>query len=360
MLLEKKNKIRVLIVDDSSFMRMAIRSILGKDPGIEIVGVAVNGADGVSKAAALRPDIITMDIEMPVMDGLTALKEIMRSTPTRVIMVSTLTREGAAATFDALELGATDYVSKSTAESGAEHNAFRDELLLKVKGAASNMLGSRPPARTANGRGQAGEPVRAKGPSIRPEFVAIGASTGGPVAIQEVLSRIPANFKLGIVVAIHMPKAFTGPFAERINKKCPLPVKEAADGDIIIPGQVLIAPGGRHMTLQRKAAGIAVQTMPIETYPRYVYIPSIDLMMTSLTEATKGPLLGVILTGMGNDGLKGMQQIKEKGGFTLVQDKATSTIYGMPKACVDAGIADEILPLDQIGAEIGKIATGQC
>ena len=355
---EKKNKVRVLIVDDSSFMRMAIRSILSKDPEMEIIGVAANGAEGVSKAASLKPDIITMDVEMPVMDGLTALKEIMRCSPTRVIMVSTLTREGATATFDALELGAIDYVSKSTSDSGAEHNAFRDELLLKVKGAVSNMFGSRQAAITANGRGHAGEPVRTKGPAIKPEFVAIGASTGGPMAIQEVLTHIPTNLKHGIVIAIHMPKAFTGPFAERINKKCPLPVKEASDGDLLLPGRVLIAPGGRHITLQRKAGGIAVQTMPIESYPRYVYVPSIDLMMTSLVEAAKAPLLGVILTGMGNDGLKGMQQIKEKGGFTLVQDKATSTIYGMPKACVDAGVADEILPLDQIGAEIGKIAAG--
>jgi two-component system chemotaxis response regulator CheB len=358
MLPERKNKTRVLIVDDSSFMRMAIRSILGKDPEIEIIGVAANGAEGVAKAASLKPDIVTMDVEMPVMDGLTALKEIMKCSPTRVIMVSTLTREGASATFDALELGAVDYVSKSTAESGAEHNAFRDELLMKVKGAVSGIFGSRPASRALDARTRSSEALRAKGPAIKPEFVAIGASTGGPVAIQEVLTRIPANLQQGILVAIHMPKAFTGPFAERINKRCPLPVKEASDGDLLLPGQVLVAPGGRHITLQRKAAGITVQTVPTETYPRYVYIPSIDLMMTSLAEAAKGPLLGVILTGMGNDGLKGMQQIKGKGGFTLVQDKATSTIYGMPKACADAGIADEILPLDQIGAEIGKIAAG--
>ena len=357
---EKRNKVRVLIVDDSSFMRMAIRSILNKDPDIEIIGTAINGAEGVAKAASLKPDIVTMDVEMPVMDGLTALKEIMRSSPTRVIMVSTLTREGAAATFDALELGAVDYVSKSAAESGAEHNAFREELLLKVKGAITHILGSvsRQAPRPTPVRIQSGETARPRIQAARPEYIAIGASTGGPVAIQEVLSHIPANFNRGIMVVIHMPKAFTGPFAERINAKCPLPVKEAADGDILLPGHVLIAPGGQHITMQRKAAGIAVQTVPIDSHPRYVYIPSIDLMMTSLVEVSKGPLLGVILTGMGNDGLKGMQQIKEKGGITLVQDKATSTIYGMPKACADAGIADEILPLERIGAEIGRIAAG--
>jgi two-component system chemotaxis response regulator CheB len=357
MLPEKCVKIRVLIVDDSSFMRMAIRSVLSKDPGMEIVGTAANGAEGVAKAAALKPDIITMDVEMPVMDGLTALKEIMANSPTRVIMVSTLTREGATATFDALDLGAVDYVSKSTAESGAEHNAFREELLMKVRGAANNMTGARPAAKAAPARVQPVETQRPRPLAVRPEFVAIGASTGGPVAIQEVLSRIPANFHHGIMVVIHMPKAFTGPFSERLNGKCPLPVKEAVDGDLLLPGKVLVAPGGRHVTLLRKGTGIVVQTVPIENHPRYVYIPSIDMMMQSLSEASKGPLLGVILTGMGNDGLKGMQSIKERGGITLVQDKGTSTIYGMPKACAEAGIADEILPLDRIGAEIGRIAS---
>jgi two-component system chemotaxis response regulator CheB len=358
MLPEIKNKIRVLIVDDSSFMRMAIRSVLSKDPEIEIIGTAVNGAEGVAKASSLRPDIITMDVEMPVMDGLSALKEIMATCPTRVIMVSTLTREGATATFDALDLGAVDYVSKSTAESGDEHNAFRSELLLKVRGAASNIFGPRTTLRQVAPRPHPVEAPRPRSAAIRPEFVAIGASTGGPVAVQEVLSRIPANFNRGIMVVIHMPKAFTGPFADRINAKCPLPVKEAADGDLLQPGKVLIAPGGVHLTLQRRGTGIAVQTVPADTYPRYVYIPSVDLMMSTLADSSRGPLLGVILTGMGNDGLKGMQQIKEKGGITLVQDKATSTIYGMPKACVDAGVADEVLPLDRMAAEISRIAAG--
>lgn len=358
MLPEKSTKVRVLIVDDSSFMRMAIRSVLTKDPAIEIVGTASNGAEGVARAAALKPDIITMDVEMPVMDGLTALKEIMARSPTRVIMVSTLTREGATATFDALDSGAVDYVSKSTEASGAEHNAFREELLMKVRGTASHRFGSCPAARIAQRPTQPAESTRPRTSASKPEYIVIGASTGGPVAIQEVLSRIPANFNQGIMVVIHMPKAFTGPFAERINGKCPLPVKEAADGDLLLPGRVLIAPGGRHITLVRKGSGIAVQTVPIESHPRYVYIPSIDLMMTSLADISRGPLLGVILTGMGSDGLKGMQHIKEKGGITLVQDRESSTIYGMPKACADAGIADEILPLDRIGAEIGRIAAG--
>jgi two-component system, chemotaxis family, protein-glutamate methylesterase/glutaminase len=356
MIPEKSRKLRLLIVDDSSFMRMAIRSILNRDPDIEIVGTAINGADGVSKAVALKPDIITMDVEMPVMDGIAALKEIMSISPTRVIMVSTLTKEGATATFDALESGAVDYVSKSASDSGVEHNQFREELLLKIKAAAVTNFTRRAAAVSPSVRVQPVESQRNRTLSVKSEFVAIGASTGGPVALQEVLSRIPAAFSQAIMVVIHMPKAFTGPFSERLNNKCALPVKEAADGDLLLPGRVLVAPGGRHLTLQRKGTGIVVQTFPVENYPRYVYVPSIDLMMTSLSDACKGPMVGVILTGMGNDGLCGMRHIKEKGGMTVVQDKATSTIYGMPKACIEAGIADEVLPLDRIGAELGKIA----
>jgi two-component system chemotaxis response regulator CheB len=358
MIPEKNKKLRVLIVDDSSFMRMAIRSILNKDPEIEIVGTAINGAEGVAKALALKPDIITMDVEMPVMNGITALKEIMRSAPTRVIMVSTLTKEGASATFDALESGAVDYVSKSTADSGVEQNQFREDLLLKIKAAAATTLVRKIAASSPCARIQPVETQRHRPLSVKSEFVGIGASTGGPVALQEVLSRIPASFNQGIIVAIHMPKAFTGPFSERLNSKCALPVKEAVDGDILLPGHVLVAPGGRHMTLIRKGGAIVVQTVPVENFPKYVYVPSIDLMMTSLSDACKGPMVGVILTGMGNDGLSGMRHIKEKGGITLVQDKVTSTIYGMPKACIEAGIADEVLPLDRIGSELGRIAAG--
>jgi two-component system chemotaxis response regulator CheB len=358
MIPEKKKRQRVLIVDDSSFMRMAIRSILSRDPEIEIVGTAVNGADGVAKALALKPDIITMDVEMPVLDGISALKEIMRSNPTRVIMVSTLTKEGATATFDALESGAVDYVSKSTCDSGVEHNQFREELLLKIRAAAATSFARKFAPVASPARSQPAGANRSRTFSVKTEFVGIGASTGGPVALQEVLSRIPATFNQGIMVVIHMPKAFTAPFAERLNSKCALPVKEAADGDLLLPGHVLVAPGGRHLTLQRKGGGIVIQTTTVENYPKYVYVPSIDLMMSSLADACKGPMVGVILTGMGNDGLNGMRRIKEKGGLTLVQDKASSTIYGMPKACVEAGIADEVLPLDQIGAELGRIAGG--
>jgi two-component system, chemotaxis family, protein-glutamate methylesterase/glutaminase len=354
------SKTRVLIVDDSSFMRMAIRGILVKEPSIEVVGTACDGVEGIEKAIALKPDLITMDVEMPRMDGISALKQIMAKAPTKVLMVSTLTNEGAKATFEALDAGAIDYIPKNITDSSDAQNIFREELLKKVREAtrshiirpSSGLITSRPnssivspPTRTVK---------TSKIHSKKITHVGIGASTGGPVALQEVISRIPMNFPYGIVVAIHMPKAFTGPYADRLNAKCSITVKEAHDGESLKPGTILIAPGGMHTQIVRGAGGLIVKTAPTTSYPQYVYIPSVDLMISSMAEATAGSMLGVVLTGMGNDGFKGMQLLKQKGGVTLVQDEATSTIYGMPKACVDGGVADEVLPLGQIGYEIGK------
>lgn len=355
-LLSQSKKLRVLIVDDSAFMRMAIRGILTSDPSIEVVGVAADGVEGVEKAVSLKPDLVTMDVEMPRMDGITALKEIMAKAPTRVLMVSTLTNEGAKATFEALEAGAIDYIPKNVTDSTDAQRIFRSELLRRVKEASISLFARRfaPASRT---RSVPQVKVASSRFSQRKiSCVGIGASTGGPVALQEVLSRIPVNFPYGIIVAIHMPKAFTGPYADRLNAKCSLQIKEAADGDILKPGQALIAPGGRHTLLVRQGNGIAVKTVPTSDYPQHLYIPSVDLMMTSLAEVSNGAMLGVILTGMGNDGFKGMQHLKSKGGMTLVQDESTSTIYGMPKSCVDGGVADEVLPLGEIGYEIGRIA----
>lgn len=347
-------KIRVLIVDDSSFMRMAIRGILSREPDIEVVGSAIDGVEGVEKAVDLKPDVITMDVEMPRMDGITALRQVMSKAPTRVLMVSTLTNEGARATFDALEAGAVDYIPKNVTDSADAQKVFREELLRKVREAAKSFS-----VRSAIVPARAPVPPRVAASRFthrKVNYVGIGASTGGPVALQEVLSRIPGNFPYGIMVAIHMPKAFTGPYAERLNAKCSLSIREAADGDVLKPGEVLVAPGGRHTTLVKHGFGIAVKTFASADYPKYVYVPSVDLMMTSLAEACSGSMLGVILTGMGSDGFKGMQFLKSKGGSTLVQDEATSTIYGMPKSCIEGGVADEVLPLNEIGYEIARVA----
>ncbi len=360
MLMPQSAKTRVLIVDDSSFMRMAIRSILSKEPSFDIVGTAADGLEGVEKAIALKPDIITMDVEMPRMDGISALKQIMAKAPTKVIMVSTLTNEGAKSTFEALDAGAIDYIPKNVTDSTDAQNIFRQELLRKLKEAVSSRFGRTVPVSSGVARPAATAAVSAPRPSSskfagkKIQYVGIGASTGGPVALQEVLSRIPVNFPYGIMVGIHMPKAFTGPYADRLNAKCSMTIREAVDGDVLKPGLALIAPGGMHTTLVRQGASVVVKIQPTSSYPQYVYIPSVDLMISSMAEATNGSMLGVILTGMGSDGFKGMQLLKQKGGVTIAQDETTSTIYGMPKACVDGGVADEVLPLGQIGFEISK------
>jgi two-component system chemotaxis response regulator CheB len=339
---------------------MAIRSVLSKEPSFDVIGTAADGMEGVEKAIALKPDLITMDVEMPRMDGITALKQIMAKAPTKIIMVSTLTNEGAKSTFEALEAGAIDYIPKNVTDSTDAQNIFRQELLRKIKEAmasnlrrpliaASSVIRPLTPSTSATQR-----PTSSKFSGKKIQYVGIGASTGGPVALQEVLSRIPVNFPYGIMVGIHMPKAFTGPYADRLNAKCSMTIREAVDGDILKPGLALVAPGGMHTTLVRQGSHIVVKTLPTSTYPQYVYIPSVDLMLSSMAEATNGGMLGVILTGMGSDGFKGMQLLKQKGGVTIAQDEATSTIYGMPKACVDGGVADEVLPLGQIGFEISK------
>jgi two-component system, chemotaxis family, protein-glutamate methylesterase/glutaminase len=353
----QESKLRVLIVDDSSFMRMAIRGILSKAPRIEVVGIAADGIEGVEKALALKPDLITMDVEMPRMDGIAALKQIMAKQPTRVLMVSTLTCEGARATFEALEAGAIDYVPKNVSDSKDAQASFQQALLAKVMEASQASA-----TRRVIG---VSRPALVRPPAVRPSqfahrrigYVGIGASTGGPVALQEVLSRIPVNFPHGIVVAIHMPKAFTGPYADRLNAKCSLAIREAVNGDVVKGGQVLVAPGGMHTSLVKQGSNIVVKTQPISDFPQYVYIPSVDQMLTSFCDACSGSMLGVILTGMGNDGFKGMKHLKGKGGVTLVQNEETSTIYGMPRACIEGNVADVVLPLDQIGFEIGKIGS---
>ncbi|GLI37771.1 chemotaxis response regulator protein-glutamate methylesterase [Geobacter hydrogenophilus] len=356
MLPNQERKLRVLVVDDSSFMRMVIRSVLEKDPAIEVIGVAMDGVEGVEKALALRPDLITMDIEMPRLDGISALKEIMAKAPTRVLMVSTLTCEGAKATFDALDAGAIDYIPKNVTDSIDAQKAFKEELLRKVKGSGISILG-RSTASPFPRIVVPPRPIAVPRPAgQRYQYVGIGASTGGPVAVQEVLGRIPGNFPHGIVVAIHMPKAFTGPYAERLNTKCSLQVKEAKAGDIVQPGVVLVTPGGMHTALVRQGSTVAIRTIATAECPQYIYVPSVDHMLTTFADACNGSLLGVILTGMGADGFKGMKHLKTKGGGTIVQDEATSTIYGMPRACIEGGVADTVLPLTQIGTEITKIA----
>jgi two-component system chemotaxis response regulator CheB len=348
---------RVLIVDDSPFMRLAIRRILNSVPGVDVVGVASDGVEGVEKALALKPDVITMDVEMPRMDGIDSVKKIMSLAPTRIIMVSSLTCEGAMATFEALEAGAIDYILKPAAENSIGQAHFKDELLNKVPGTACASMAHTCHSSHVAPTDTATEMVYSVLPKKRIAYIGIGASTGGPVALQEIISCLPVSFACPVIIAVHMPKAFTGPFAERLNAKCKIAVREAQDGDLLKCGMVFIAPGGQHTTLIKSASGIVIKLCPTSAH-QGVYIPSVDLLLSSLAESANGTVLGVILTGMGSDGFKGLQHVKNRGGIALVQDQTTSTVYGMPKACIEGGIADSILPLFKIGPTLEHLISG--
>ncbi|MBI5561953.1 MAG: chemotaxis response regulator protein-glutamate methylesterase [Deltaproteobacteria bacterium] len=343
------SKLRVLVVDDSAFMRRIIRQMLETDPEIEVIGSGRDGAEGVELAASLQPDVITMDVEMPRMNGLEATGVIMEKFPTPILMVSSLTTEGAHATFEALDKGAADYISKNLVTSALDMLKIQDELIAKIKalGRKANRLhGLRayrrpePPLSTPSGH-----------VTQKIGFVAIGASTGGPRAIQEVLSHLPGDIGTPFLVAVHMPKAFTGAFAERLNSLCKIPVKEAEDGEKVTPGRVFLTPGGTQTRIRRR--GVTDFQVEISNDPfNSLYKPSVDIAMTSVAESFSGRAMGVILTGMGHDGLEGMRAIKETGGKTIAQNEESCTVYGMPKAVVEAGLADKVAPLDKIAAEI--------
>lgn len=342
-------KIRLLIVDDSALMRKIIKQMAESDPDIEVIGSARDGLEGTEMAAALTPDVITMDVEMPRMTGLEALSIIMHKTPTPVIMLSSLTAEGAKSTFDALEAGAVDYIAKNLATSSFDLMKVQHELVSKIKAVARRRVRAIDP-----GVLKRPEPIVAGRKSFATQkiaFVAIGASTGGPRAVQEVISKLPGDMTTGLLIAIHMPKAFTGAFAERLNELSALSVKEAATGDKVLPGHVLLTPGGRQTRIRKR--GLMDFCVEVSDEPKdSLYKPCVDIAMKSVAECYPGRSLGVILTGMGHDGLEGMRMIKEKGGKTLAQNEQTCTVYGMPKAVVDAGIADKTAPLDMIAAEI--------
>jgi len=348
------SKIRVLIVDDSAFMRRVIKQMLETDPGIVAVGAARDGAEGVELALSLKPDVITMDIEMPRMTGLEATEAIMEKAPTPIIMVSSLTKEGAKATFDALDKGAADYISKNLSTSSFDMMKIQEELISKVKAVSlkkNRLLGLSGFKKPAAAPAPAVTPAKRSFVTQKIAFVAIGASTGGPRAIQEVLSHLPPGLTTPFLVAIHMPRAFTGAFAERLNDLCGLEVKEAENGEMIKAGRVLLTPGGSQTRIRKRGTfdfSVEINNEPFGA----LYKPSVDVSMTSVAECYPGRSLGVILTGMGHDGREGMRLIKEKGGKTLAQNEETCTVYGMPKAVVDAGLADKVVPLDNIAGEI--------
>jgi two-component system chemotaxis response regulator CheB len=354
------SKIRVLIVDDSAFMRRVIRQMLEDGGDVEVLGAARDGAEGVEMAFQLKPDVITMDIEMPRMNGLEATERIMEQMPTPIIMVSSLTVEGAKATFDALDKGAADYISKNLTTSALDLMKIQEEFLGKIRAVArrkhyftSLRAAKKPVPAPAAHSPSVPYPAPAKKSFATQKIalVSIGAPTGGPRALQEVLSNLPEGLSTPFLVAVHMPKAFTGAFAERLNEICRLPVKEAENGEKVRPGQVFLSPGGSQTKIKRR--GLTDFYIQIDDEPRgALYKPCVDVCMSSVAECYPGRSMGVILTGMGHDGREGMRHIKEKGGKTLAQNEETCTVYGMPKAVIDAGLADKVVPLDKIAAEI--------
>ncbi len=354
-------KIRVLVIDDSAFMRRIIKQLIESDADIEVVGAARDGVEGVEMAISLAPDVITMDIEMPKMNGLEATEAIMEKMPTPIIVVSSLTKEGAKATFEALDRGALDYISKNLVSSALDMMKVQDELIGKIKAVAisgKKLLRMRRPEAVAHVRMPSHAappppvaPVKKGFATQKVGFVAIGASTGGPRAIQEVLTHLSTDITIPFLVSVHMPKAFTGAFAERLNGLCGFNVKEISDGEPIRDGYVYLSPGGTQTRVKRK--GLTDFKFELGDYPATsLYRPSVDIAMASVADSYHGRSLGVILTGMGHDGLEGMKLIKARGGRTIAQSENTCTVYGMPKAVIENGLADKIVPLTSIAAEI--------
>ncbi|MBT8762668.1 chemotaxis response regulator protein-glutamate methylesterase [Desulfohalobiaceae bacterium Ax17] len=341
--------IKVVVVDDSAFMRKAISTMLKKDPQIEVVAVARDGEEGLEMVRKYDPDVVTMDIEMPKMDGLTALKHIMMEMPRPVIMVSSLTTEGAEATLKAMEYGAVDFIPKQLSMVSLEIVKIEHELRAKVKSVAKrkNKLKviRRVKKKVSDTTKKQKKIATPKGSLIR-DIVAIGVSTGGPPVVQKVLSELPADFPACILIAQHMPKAFTGPFAKRLNESCKLKVKEAENGDVVKPGHVFVAPGGQHMKIDQKVSRIDVL---VDSEPRHVlYKPSADVLIASVATGVGKRGLGVILTGMGNDGFLGIKELKKKGGKAIAQSEESCVVYGMPKAIVEGNLADAVVDVEEM------------
>jgi len=328
-------RIKVLVVEDSIFMRNVISDIINSDPQLQVIGTARDGEEALSKLDVLEPDVITLDIEMPRMDGLSVLKQIMKRKPKPVIMLSALTREGAIYTLKALDYGAVDYITKPSGNISLDLHTIKDEIISKIKMAASASL---PKLKI--------KPISIESRELGDNVVAIGASTGGPQALTYVLTSLPQNTP-PILIVQHMPEGFTKSFAERLDKLCKFKVKEAEEGDYISKDLALIAPGGFHMTVS-KTGRIRLDRTP----PIHGVRPAVDPMMTSVARFYKSRAVGVILTGMGRDGAYGMKKIKEYGGVTIAQDEETSVVFGMPKAAIEEGCVDVVLPLHKIPIEI--------
>lgn len=376
-------KIRVLVVDDSQFFRRRVAEIINAHPELEVIGHAEDGEQAIQRVLELKPDIVTMDIEMPVLDGVSAVQRIMATRPTPIVMFSSLTVEGAQATLDALDAGAADFLPKrfdDIAKDKAEGKRLLCEKLVllgrngvtsrpinvpqvrttlppAIKPSAAPSSKSKPFAQSPASQSlpvvNTQPPTKSHDRKIR--LIAIGTSTGGPVALQAILAQLPEQFPVPIIVVQHMPGSFTPAFAQRLDQLCNLRVKEAADGDVLKPGCAYIAPGGRQMTLNPRASVLTIKIAAGAAELNYK--PSVDVTFKSVRDVVGGDVLSVILTGMGADGREGVRLLKEKGGEAWAQDEKSCVVYGMPAALVNAGLADRVYALADIAGHLVRKVT---
>ncbi|MCK8081511.1 MULTISPECIES: protein-glutamate methylesterase/protein-glutamine glutaminase [Vibrio] len=361
--------IKVLVVDDSSFFRRRVSEIINSEARLEVIDVAVNGKEAVEKAKQLRPDVITMDIEMPVMDGITAVREIMAASPTPILMFSSLTHDGARATLDALDAGALDFLPKKFEDIArnrddavallqqrviqiAAKRAFmrRAPITPRASATASTATALRQPVSAAPAARPAASAAKFRASGKKYQLTAIGTSTGGPVALQKILTRIPANYPHPIVLVQHMPATFTAAFASRLNTLCKIEVREAQDGDVLKPGVAYLAPGGKQMMVDGRAGSARLRI--IDGGDRMNYKPCVDVTFGSAAKIYGDKVLSMILTGMGADGREGSRMLKTAGSTIWAQDEDSCVVYGMPQAVAKAGISTEDLPLDRIAERI--------
>ncbi|MDO9069657.1 MAG: chemotaxis response regulator protein-glutamate methylesterase [Deltaproteobacteria bacterium] len=334
--------IRVLVVDDSALMRKMVGDIISGTPGLELAGTASDGLECLAQVKKLKPDVVTLDIEMPVMDGLKALARLMSETPVAVLILSAHAVEGAEATLLALELGAVDFVTKPSGSISLDIEKVRQQLVEKVFMAAGvdleKLKSRRPPRKTE----PAASPSHPQPHSQK--IIVIGSSTGGTRALAEIIPKLPGNLNAGLILIQHMPVGFTKSLAERLSSRSRIMVQEAREGDVVKPGLALLAPADYHLTVDASGQNILLNQDP----PRFGVRPSVDVTMESLAANARVPLVGVILTGMGHDGAKGMAAVKRQGGHTIAEDRSTCVVFGMPKSAIETGMVDLVLPLPQI------------
>ena len=354
-------KIRVLVVDDSALMRQFISDILKSDLRIEVVGTARDGKDALAQIKTLKPDVVTMDVEMPNMDGIKALEEIMKTNPLPVVMVSSLTQSGAETTLRALALGCVDFIGKPSGNISLNIRDVGQEIINKVIAASTARVVARPSSGvfTAPRTLPPASDFRRMTPPMntgRIDIVAIASSTGGPMALSELIPKLPKKFPVPIVITQHMPKEFTPSFAKRLNDTSEIEVVEGFDGLSLKPGRAVVAPGGSHLIVKRRA-GVAVCGLS-DAPPVLSVKPAANIMFLSVADEYGGNVLCVILTGMGRDGTDGAVALKKKGAYVIAESQKTCVVYGMPKAAFDAGVVDEVLPLNEIPDAMVRLVKG--